>query len=162
MERLTIDEVILKEKRIYAENQKIVDTHVLCGEFTLEELYCDDTEVIEESLMHRKFDLEYHKQLTEWLEQLKAYKDAEEQGLLLRLPCRVGTTLYQPIIGSHVQEVIVIGLCFDIVRNVWLYEIAFEYNNGEWIKTVCEFSYIGVTVFLTREEAEQALKQMGE
>lgn len=26
---------------------------------------------------------------------LKAYEDAEEQGLLLRLPCKVGDTVYQ-------------------------------------------------------------------
>ncbi len=109
-------------------------------------------------LVKSKFKGEYASQNI--LTRLADYEDAEEQGLLLRLPCKVGSTLYQPIMDSHVQELIVIGLCFDIVRNVWLYEIAFEYNNGEWIKTVCEFAYIGKTVFLTREEAEQALAEM--
>lgn len=31
-----------------------------------------------------------HEQLAEWLEELKRYKDSEQQGLFFRLPCRVG------------------------------------------------------------------------
>lgn len=31
-----------------------------------------------------------HQQLSEWLEELKGYKDLEEQGRLLKLPCAVG------------------------------------------------------------------------
>ena len=68
---MTIDEAIVREKRIHEENKKVVDTHVLHEEFTLEELYCDDTEVIEEYLNNYKFASEYHKQLAEWLEELK-------------------------------------------------------------------------------------------
>ena len=30
-----------------------------------------------------------HEQLAEWLEELKSFKEAEEQGLLVRLPCKV-------------------------------------------------------------------------
>lgn len=30
-----------------------------------------------------------HMQLAEWLNKLQEYKDAEEQGLLLRLPCKI-------------------------------------------------------------------------
>ena len=30
-------------------------------------------------------------------ERLKAYEDMEEQGLLLRMPCRIGTRIYQVI-----------------------------------------------------------------
>ena len=35
--------------------------------------------------------------MAELREKLKHYEDAEEQGLLLRLPCKVGDTLYQPL-----------------------------------------------------------------
>ena len=38
-------------------------------------------------------DHESAKQLIAQLEELKQYKDAEEQGLLLRLPCKVGTPM---------------------------------------------------------------------
>lgn len=31
-----------------------------------------------------------HEQLAEWLEELKEYKELEERGLLVKLPCKVG------------------------------------------------------------------------
>ena len=31
-----------------------------------------------------------HEQLAEWLEELKEYKELEEKGLLVKLPCKVG------------------------------------------------------------------------
>ena len=92
------------------------------------------------------------------LDKLADYEDLEEQGLLLRLPCKIGRTLYQPI-NSHINEYKVIGLCFDIFRNKWSYEVAYEII-GEWQKTICDFEVIGTTVFLTREEAKQALAEM--
>ena len=42
---------------------------------SLSQLYCDDTEVIEEHLENYKKCAEYHKQLAEWLEELKDYRD---------------------------------------------------------------------------------------
>ena len=74
---MNIDDVIAREKRIYEENQKVIDTHVLHEDFTLEELYCDDTEVIEEHLNNYRFASEYHKQIAEWLEELKALQHFE-------------------------------------------------------------------------------------
>lgn len=91
---------------------------------------------------------------------LAKYEDAEENGMLIHLPCRVGDTLYQPI-NEHINEYKVIGLCFDILQNKWIFEVAYEVV-GVWNKTTCDFDVIGKTVFLTREEAEQALKKMGE
>lgn len=98
--------------------------------------------------------INYNKLLTK----LGEYEDLEEQGLLLRLPCKVGSTLYQPIYSS-INEYKVIGLCFDIHHNKWMYEVAYE-AGSEWHKTVCDFNYIGKTVFLTQAEAEQKLKEM--
>lgn len=40
-------------------------------------------------------EAEKNKQLADWLEELKRYKDLEEQGRLLVLPCRVGDTVYE-------------------------------------------------------------------
>lgn len=37
---------------------------------------------------------EEHEQLAKWLEELKEYKQLEEQGLLLKLPCKFGTIVY--------------------------------------------------------------------
>ena len=44
-------------------------------------------------------------------EKLAAYEDAEEQGLLLRLPCKVGDTVYH-IVGRIILEVENVDLFF--------------------------------------------------
>ena len=92
------------------------------------------------------------------IERLAEYEDLEEQGLLLRLPCKVGSTLYQPI-SNRINEYKAIGLCFDITRNEFMYEVAYQIGL-EWYKTTCDFDCINKTVFLTKEEAEQKLKEM--
>ena len=61
------------------------------------------------------------------LNRLAEYEDLEEQGLLLLLPCKVGSTLYQPI-SNRINEYKAIGLCFDITRNKFMYEVK---GNGE-------------------------------
>ena len=68
---------------------------------------------------------------------LAEYEDLEEQGLLLRLPCKVGSTVYH-IVNKRISE----------VENVDLFFICL---------CVAEF---GKTIFLTQEEAEQKLKEM--
>ena len=96
-----------------------------------------------------------------WLQvyfKLKDIEDLDEQGLLLRLPCKIGSTLYQPIYSS-INEYKVTGLCFDIHHNKWMYEVIYEVG-FEWHKTVCDINYIGKTVFLTKLEAEKKLKEM--
>lgn len=77
MERLTIDEAIQRENKIAEENQKIVDTEIVFDDVSLSKLYCDDTEVIEEHLENYKKCVEYHKQIVEWLEELKDHRERE-------------------------------------------------------------------------------------
>ena len=72
---MTIDEAIQRENKIAEENQKIVDTEIVFDDVSLSQLYCDDTEVIEEHLENYKKCAEYHKQLAEWLEELKTYRE---------------------------------------------------------------------------------------
>ena len=91
-------------------------------------------------------------------ERLKEYEDADEQGLLLRLPCKVGSILYQPI-DNQINEYYIIGLRFDITRNKFMYEVTYHIGL-DWYSTTCDFDYINEVVFLTREEAEQKLKEM--
>ena len=92
-------------------------------------------------------------------EKLATYEDAEEQGLLLRLPCKVGDIVWEinaerKRISKFVIESITIYPC-----NV----IQFNWTLLEGIcKNVVGFSKteLGITVFLTREEAEAKLKEM--
>ena len=86
------------------------------------------------------------------LEEIQQYRDAEEQGLLLRLPCPIGSTIWRFEYPTKVDE-----------------------NGDEWtildkkratvapLKfALCHLDSIGTLYFVTREEAEQALEQMGE
>ena len=67
---MTLDEAIQRENKIAEENQKIVDTEIVFDDVSLSQLYCDDTEVIEEHLSNYKKCAEYHKQIADWLEEL--------------------------------------------------------------------------------------------
>lgn len=93
-------------------------------------------------------------------EKLKYYEDAEEQGLLLLLPCKTEDMVY------YIEN-----------KQVWcctIEKISISKNNGTWIEisfpeempdlASMEFypNEIGKTVFLTREEAEAKLKEMEE
>lgn len=75
---MTIDESIQRENNIAEENQKIVDTEIVFDDVSLSQLYCDDTEVIEEHLSNYRKCAEYHEQIAEWLEELKALREKNE------------------------------------------------------------------------------------
>lgn len=88
-------------------------------------------------------------------EKLGKLEDAEEQGLLLRLPCKVGTHIY--IVNRYwIDEGHICGLaeCDDVDCACFkVYEDPDTY-------TMVSFNEFGQTWFLTKEEAEQALKRM--
>lgn len=72
------------------------------------------------------------------IDKLAEYEDMEEQGRLAILPCKIGTPIF--IIGS-------------------------KYRNGKidkWVNTGkfrwSDIEKLGKTIFLTREEAEEALR----
>ena len=89
---------------------------------------------------------------------LAEYEDLEEQGLLVRLPCKVGDVVYEVDAPQYgVIECKVIG--FTIMN-----EISFLVSviNGHGMGSGYEFSEgdIGKLVFLTGEEAEQKLAEL--
>ena len=89
------------------------------------------------------------------------YEDLEEQGLLVRLPCKVGDTVYrvnagakQPIIPMTVSEIHF--LCYKNERTV-----RFDAIDKEYMGESCyRLEDIGRIVFLTHEEAEKKLEEM--
>ena len=90
---------------------------------------------------------------------LKDYEDAEEQGLLLRLPCRVGDTVYvNNGFAIFEYEVTLTGYS-STSKESSFYLVTKSKKNSD---TVQEFSDgdFGKTVFLTRDEAEAKLKEM--
>ena len=89
------------------------------------------------------------------------YEDLEEQGLLVRLPCKIGDTVYrvnagakQPIIPMTVSEIHF--LCYKNERTV-----RFDAIDKEYMGESCyRLEDIGRIVFLTHEEAEKKLEEM--
>lgn len=88
------------------------------------------------------------------LKKLADYEDLEEQGLLVRLPCKVGDTLY--CIDNEIVELLIVN-SFRIY-NFNRIEIDFENASGF---TLCTFSgELDEGYFLTREEAEKKLEEL--
>ena len=57
---MTIDEIIAKEQEMAEIFQKTVDTHMIREDLSLEKMYCDDTELIEEELKRCKELSDFH------------------------------------------------------------------------------------------------------
>lgn len=123
------------------------------------------------------------------LQKLADYEDLEEQGFLLKFPCKVGDTVYVdsktiPTKNMEFEEVKEVPLFFEAKA------VSFRQNcNGnyiklkvkakwlhEWVDPDCGpdsayyetekyFTYplsaIGKTLFLTKEQAEEKLKESG-
>ena len=68
---MTLDEAIKIEENIAEENQRVVDTGIVFDDVTIDMLYCDDTEGIEEHLANYQRCANEHRQLAEWLKELK-------------------------------------------------------------------------------------------
>lgn len=80
---------------------------------------------------------------------LKEYEDAEEQGLLLRLPCKVGDKIYIVFHNHTIGKSTVVS--FKMIAKGW----AVKTNDWSYL-----FTDFGKTVFLTKSEAEAKLKEM--
>lgn len=91
-------------------------------------------------------------QLAEWLEKSKEYQQLEEQGRLVKLPCKVGGTLYRLVPNLYRKYVEIKIAQFVINEN----GICFITNKGvSW-----SVDKIGKTIFLTKAEAEAKLKEL--
>ena len=92
------------------------------------------------------------------LEALGKYEDAEEQGLLLRLPCKVGDTVYVNNGFTIFEYEVTLTGYSSTSKESGFYFVTKPKKNSD---TVQEFSDgdFGKTVFLTREEAEAKLKE---
>lgn len=139
MERLTLDEAIKHAKEV-AKTNRAEATYNFPN---LKEYYDNCLERANQ-----------HNQLAEWLEELKSYKEAEEHGLIVRLPCKVGDTVYK-----------ITRFCSGGIRDCGY---SYECSECPEYKPFIEYidfkitilKDIGKNVFLTREEAEKKLEEM--
>lgn len=153
MERLTLDEVIKYIKEVVQKNRKNKEKNTI---------------VIPNSFISSADCAEKYEQVAKWLEELKSYKDLEEQGLLVRLPCKVGDTVWDNDFGypeSYEIKAFSYGYCDSYVEPgigiedeiIFYYE---NYTHSISITGAFPMSEIGKTVFLTREEAKKKLEEM--
>ena len=91
-------------------------------------------------------------------ERLKEYEDLEEQGLLLRLSCNVGDTVYC-IEDKKIWDCIVDKVTISRINGVWI-----EVKAPKSMPDISAIEYtenaFGKTVFLTKSEAEAKLKEL--
>lgn len=100
--------------------------------------------------------IDQHGEIHRLRDELKRYKQAEQEGRLVVLPCKVGDTVYEPFAGKVYEKTV-----DRIIIN--------RFTTPQiWIETKLPFATprlkrwdmaIGKTVFLTREEAEGALQK---
>lgn len=159
MEKLTLDDMTKALKCVasqdtvgdcYADHENFMHMHdkhkrIICG--TGEDLrdYIGGKEAVGCPYHQNTYgccfedgELYWLKDVAELLEELKSYKDLEEQGLLMRLPCKVGDTVYYTI-NNRILEV-----------DVNLFFLLLSVAEGRF----------GRTVFLAREEAVNKLEDM--
>ena len=89
------------------------------------------------------------------VEKLKEYEDLEEQGKLLKLPCALGSTVYR-IRKCEAPS------CERCRGYTWVGNCYTDYKGRIFVERFVyrHIDSYGKTVFLTRKEAEEALKRM--
>ncbi len=87
------------------------------------------------------------------VDKLGKYEDLEEQGLLLRLPCNVGSILYI-VYNEKIYQVKVTNKVYLLQGNLHLLCV------NDYFSDLISCYDIGKTSFYTREEAENMLKQI--
>ena len=100
------------------------------------------------------------------LEKLADYEDLEEQGLLVRIPCKVGDTVWElclcddgnyrifPMIVKTISEY---GTLKQVKKDITIWNIYAESDYTYMYKSFADFRK---TVFSTKEEAEKKLEEM--
>ena len=152
MERLTLDEAIKHAKEVADMNYNDAEKF-------------DSNDSVENYMKANCMKCaEQHEKLAEWLEELKSYKEAEEQGLFMRLPAN-NKEIY--IISSRWTVCSECSSRFDEYScSGCEYECDSKkeyYVYPTYLSSINVNTYVnqfGKTIFLIREEADQKLREM--
>ena len=139
MEKLTIDEIIGHCERKTEQYERFYKREYL------------ETMPLTSSAIKEYWE---HRQVAKYLKKLKEYQQLEEQGRLIKLPCKIGTEVYNTTWWDDAQEKVVVKgkTYYRAVRKHKVTKSTFGYFD------IGEF---GKTVFLTKSEAEAKLKELG-
>lgn len=100
------------------------------------------------------------------LTKLATYEDLEEQGLLVRLPCKVGDIVWElclcddgnyKIFPMTVKTTSEYGTLRQVKKDITIWNI---YAESDYTYTYKNFADFGKTVFSTKEEAEKKFEEM--
>ena len=94
------------------------------------------------------------KDIIKYLEELERYKIAEQQGLLVKLPCKIGDAIYR------MTPETLVPITRDIIMQITICD-GFILLHGEVISEI-DAAEIGETAFLSMEEADRKLKELTE
>ena len=162
MDKMTIDEAIKHTREVAERNRILANSDMLVQksyDVKLNTLKCNKC-------------ADEHEQLAKWLEELKAYKDAEEQGFLKILPVDIGSDVY--FIPSKVNYELNVLNHHEENNRVYHQKVANIVFNDRGYYLECDKDleygtdhvlvdiFYQVTWFTTEEEAEQALAEMKE
>lgn len=151
MERLTLEGAIKYIKEVVQKNRKSKEKNTI---------------IIPNSFISNTDCAEKYEQVAKWLEELKSYKEAEEQGLLVRLSCKIGDIVWElclcddgnykifPMIVKTISEY---GTLRQVKKDITIWNIYAESDYTYMYKSFADF---GKTVFSTKKEAEKKLKEM--
>ena len=100
-----------------------------------------------------------------WLQvyfKLKDIEELEEQGLLLRLPCKVGDKIFLDFagFGKDIDKFTVKDFHLDCFEDGETILFCDYESNDKALSGQIDVMELGKTVFLTKAEAEQKLKKM--
>lgn len=155
MENLTLNKAIRYIKEVVQKNRKNKENNTI---------------VIPNSFINSNDCADKYEQVAKWLKELKSYKDTEKQGLLIKLPCKVGDDVY--IIPSQANYNLNIINCHAENNRVYhQYVNSITFNGDHWYIESCEdieFGtgrvlldiFYGKTWFLTLKEATEKLKEL--
>lgn len=104
------------------------------------------------------------KKILKLAEKLKSYEDAEEQGRLVILPCKVGDKIFLDFagFGKDIDKFTVKDFHLDCFEDGETILFCDYESNDRTLSGQINVMEFGKTVFLTKSEAEAKLKEMGD
>ena len=155
MERLTLEDAIKYTKDVARKNRINKEKNTI---------------IIPNSFISSNDCSDKYGQVAKWLEELKSYKELEEQGLLVRLPVKIGDDIYKiPSKANYDLNVLNGYKVNNRAYHQKAYSIVFS-QSGWFVQcdkdsihapnVICVDVEYGKTWFLTREDAEKKLEEI--
>lgn len=111
----------------------------------------------------RKEDWENCETIADVIDKLADYEDLEEQGRLIKLPCKMGDKIFLDFagFGKDIDEFTVKDFHLDCFEDGEVILFCDYESDDKALTGQIDVTNFGKTVFLTKSEAEAKLKEFG-